>query len=323
MQSKFVLKKSVNIFRLIIVLLFSAFNSKAQEFKIIAAEDGSPLPFATIINLTQKDIVSANVNGVVSLSLQNDDSISVSYVGYKTNSFVYNSNVSTTIRLSKETDILPPITIVECKKMKKEKIKNKDAVKWITMSNGIPNSFAGLTWLKEWNNNIGGIRVNPEKENTMLSSFSFWLEKGYLGSVSAVKAPLIIRFYNVTDSLLPGNLLFENFLFYYPKKTGKQTLHLDSLHLSIPPKGIYVTFQCVMNEVFAWKETLHFTDSVKSFYKDSVYTSYGGRIDGLWSKNNEFALFSSIKNKWILSRAKQNGMHGTLKYEAVLKYCAD
>jgi hypothetical protein len=324
MQNKFVLKKSIEIFSLIIVLIFSAFNSKAQEFKIIAAEDGSALPFATIMNLTQKDIVSANVNGVVSLSLQNDDSISVSYVGYKTNSFVYHSNVSTTtIRLSKETDILPSITIVECKKTKKEKIKNKDAVKWITMSNGIPNSFAGLTWYKEWNNNIGGIRVNPEKENTMLSSFSFWLEKGYRGPASAVKAPLIIRFYDVTDSLLPGNLLSENPLFYYPQKTGKQTLHLDSLHLNIPPNGIYVTLQCVMNEEFSWKETFHFTDSVKSFNKDIIYTSYGGRIDGIWSTKNEYALFSSIKNKWILSRATQNGMHGTLKYEAVLKYCAD
>jgi hypothetical protein len=325
MQSKFVLKKSVNIFRLIIVLLFSAFNSKAQEFKIIAAEDGSALPFATIINLTQKDIVSANVNGVVSLSLQNDDSISVSYVGYKTNSFVYNSNVSTTIRLSKETVTLPSITIINCKKMKKEKIKNKDAVKWITNPSGIPSSFTGITWCKDWTNNIGALRLNSDKENTMLSSFSFWLLKGYRGPESAIKAPLIIRFYDVSDSLLPGNLIAENPIFYYPQKTGKQILHLDSLHLIIPPNGIYVTLQCVMNEEYAWKETIHFADSVKSIYKDSVYTFYGGRIEGMWTKQSELAMFSTFKNKWIRPSGLKTtyGIYATLKYEAVLKYCAD
>ena len=318
------MKFSTIRFHFIFVLLFTALISRGQEFKIIATENGSALPFATIINLTQKDIVSANVNGVVSLSLQNDDSISVSYVGYKTNSFVYHSNASTTIHLSKETVTLPSITIIECKKTKKQKIKNKDAVKWITMSNGTPCN-TGLTWYREWTNNISAIRLNPEKENTILSAFSFWLDKAFHSAFSAIKTPLIIRFYDVSDSLLPGNLISENALVYTPQKTGKQTLHLDSLHLNIPPKGIYVSFQCVMNEEYAWKETFHLTDSAKMIYKDTVYTGYGGRIEGLWSKNNELALFSSFKNKWFFSKSSGfgNGMNSTIKYEAVLKYCED
>lgn len=305
-------------------LLFSLL-SFAQEFKIISADDASPLPFATAINLTHPTISTANTDGIVQIAATNGDSVVVSFVGYEKYSFLYDGQSHQTIRLQKRLTALPPITVINCKKMKKAKSKNKDAVKWITMSNGIPSSFAGLTWYREWTNNIGAIRLNPEKENTILSAFSFWLDRAYLSAFSAIKTPLIIRFYDVSDSLLPGNLISENALVYTPQKKGKQTLQLDSLHLNIPPKGIYISFQCVMNEEYAWKETFHFTDSAKVNNKDTVYTGYGGRIEGLWSKNCELALFSSFKNKWffVKSSGSGNGMNGTIKYEAVLKYCAD
>lgn len=311
--------------RFLATLIFLMFSmlSYSQEFKIISAEDATPLPFATAINLTHPTISTANSDGTVQIAATTGDSVVVSFVGFEGLSFVYDGQSRQTIRLQKRLSVLPTIVVLNCKKFKKQKIKNKDAVKWITMSNGIPCSYTGLTWYREWTNNIGAIRLNPEKENTILSAFSFWLDKGYRGAFSAIKTPLIIRFYDVSDSLLPGNLISENALVYTPQKTGKQTLRLDSLQLNIPPKGIYVSFQCVMNEEYAWKETFHFTDSAKVNYKDTVYTGYGGRIEGLWSKNTELALFSSFKNKWFLSKSTgfAYGMNGTIKYEAVLKYC--
>jgi hypothetical protein len=80
-----------------------------------------------------------------------------------------------------------------------------------------------------------------------------------------------------------------------------------------------------MNEEYAWKETFHFTDSAKVNNKDTIYTEYGGRIEGVWSKNIELALFSSFKNKWFFAKSSVSGssMNGLIKYEAVLKYYED
>jgi hypothetical protein len=300
--------------------LFFAFETNAQQFKIISAEDGAALPFATLINFTHPIIVSANANGIAELNAKNGDSIVVSYVGFKSNSFVFNSNSNQTIRLIKAIEILPPVLVQNCKKMKSFKYRNKNAVKFITNENGVRTDYAGLVWYKEFNVPTFAIKLNPEKENAILNSFSFWLEKSYLGLTTAIKAPIIINFYEVTDSTLPGNPIRENPLLYYPQKTGKQILNLDSLHIRIPPNGIYVSFQCVMNEEYEWKETFHFSDSA-----NHIYTGYGGRIEGLFTKNLELVAFYPLKNKWIFvkSTSGQKGLNCTIKYEALIKYCED
>jgi len=327
MQNKFVLKNSIEIFSLIIVLLFSAFNSKAQEFKIIAAEDGSALPFATLINYTHPNLVSANANGIAELTAHNGDSITVSYVGFKNTSFIFNSNTDETIRLFKETNMLSLVTLLACKKIKKFKYSNKDSVLFEIMENGNRNHFGGIEWDKgAWNIPQWAVRLNPEKENAFLKDFSFWLENSYNAPKSAITAPLIISFYDVTDSILPGNVLTETPLFYYPQKIGKQTLNLDSLHLRIPPNGIYVSFQCVMNEEYAWTEIVKWKDSTHQISKDTIFKRYGGRIDGIYTRNFDLAWFNPIKNKWNSWTRELNGnndLHGSIKCEAVLKYCDD
>jgi hypothetical protein len=98
---------------IILSLLFFAFETNAQQFKIISAEDGAALPFATLINFTHPIIVSANANGIAELNAKNGDSIIVSYVGFKSNSFVFNSNSNQTIRLIKAIEILPPVFVTE------------------------------------------------------------------------------------------------------------------------------------------------------------------------------------------------------------------
>ena len=96
---------------LIVFYLSFGFKSKAQQFKVVTAEDGSALPFATLINYTHPNLVSANANGIADFNVQDGDSIAVSFVGFKTTSFVFNSNVSTNIRLIKESSYLPPVTV--------------------------------------------------------------------------------------------------------------------------------------------------------------------------------------------------------------------
>ena len=310
----------------IIIILLSAATTFSQEIRIIAAEDGTPLPFASVFNLTHPSFVSANAFGVAKLTVVNGDSVTVSYTGCTSVSFVYNSNTTNTIRLSKANSILPPVTVLNCKKMKKMKFKNKDAVKFITMKNGNKMSYAGVMWFKEWYAPISAIKLNPGIENATLISFSFWLQNTYNAPAAAIKAPLMISFYEVSDSLLPGNTITESPLIYYPQKTGKQTLQLDSLHLRIPSNGIYICFQYVMNEAYEWKETVKFTDSTYQ-HIDSVriFTGHGGRIEGMYVKEVEVAEFNPLKNKWkfLKNVGAGDGWYGTLKYEAIVRYCED
>ena len=320
------MNKIIAQFFLLVFYLFFAFKTNAQQFKIIAAEDGAALPYATLINYTHPNLVSANVNGMAQLAAQVGDSIAVSYVGFKNTSFIFNSNTDETIHLFKETGVLSPITIINCKKMKQFKYSNKDSILFEIMENGNRNYFAGVAWDKgAWNNPQWAVRLNPEKENAILKNFSFWLEKPYAGPKSAIAAPLIISFYDVADSALPGNVLIESPIIYFPQKTGKQTLNLDSLHLRIPPNGIYVSFQCVMNEEYAWTEIVKWKDSTHQISKDTIFKRYGGRIDGVYTRNFDLAWFNPIKNKWFLfsKKSRENDLHGSIKCEAVLKYCVD
>jgi hypothetical protein len=342
---------------LFVLDLCFAFETNAQQFKIISAEDGASLPFATLINYTHPNLMSANANGVAEFRVQNGDSIAVSYVGFTTTSFVYNSNTSSNIRLFKESSVLPPITVLRCKKMKQMKYSNKNSVNYRIKENGERVYCDGIGWWGGyWKNSYWAVRLNPAKENTQLKSFSFWLEKHYFGPQSAIKAPLIISFYDVTDSILPGNELTDLPLIYYPQRTGKQTLNLDSFHLRIPPNGIYVSFQCVTNDEYAWTHTVHFRDSTRIIIKDTslrksintndrlnapnkyetrmvfipkdstiTVTCYGGSIDAIYTKDFELAGYNPIKNNWFLLSTKtgEKELHGSIKCEAVLKYCED
>jgi len=302
--------------------LFFAFETNAQQFKIISAEDGAVLPFATLINFTHPIIVSANANGIAELNAKNGDSIVVSYVGFKSNSFVFNSNSNQTIRLIKAIEILPPVLVQNCKKMKSFTYGNKRAVTQKKNANGVRCDL-NLEWWGLWKNSNSqfAVRINPEKENTIFKSFSFWIEKPFFGPESFFNAPLIVSFYDVTDSITPGNMLTETPLIYHPQKIGKQTIDLDSFHLIIPKKGIYVSFQCVTNDDFSWTQTIRMQGS----NKDTIVKCYGGRIVGVFSKDFEFARLNPIKNKWSLYEKKtgENDLLGTIKCEAVLKYCAD
>jgi len=301
--------------------LCCSFNGKAQYFKIITAEDGTSLPYATLINYTHPNIVSANAKGIAQLTAANGDSIAVSYVGFKTTTFVFNVNSSPNIRLFKEIVVLPPITVHNCNQWKPLKYSNEDNINFI-MKNGTRYYFDGVEWwgVRQETSKYA-IRLHAEKENTILKSFSFWLNKAPFGPKSAIRAPLIISFYDVTDSLLPGNLLTETPLLYYPEKKGTQTLNLDSFHLRIPPNGMYVSFQCVTNEDYAWNHTVKMKGSIK----DTTVKCYGGIIEGVYSRDFEIASFNPIKNRWVLVSKKneENDLHWSIKCEAILKYCED
>lgn len=319
------MKLNLKLFCCLIPLLSTSIPF-AQIFRIIAEQDSSELPFCSIINYTQPSFVTANRFGVAEIYAQIGDSITVSLVGYKTKSIIFNSNTPQTICLVKETYNLPPVTIKTCRNTKLVKGTNKNSVNYITKDDGNRYYFDGFSWWGWWSNVKWAVRILPEIENSSLKSYSFWLKKANFGSKESMKAPLIIEIYDVTDSILPGNLLTDVPIIYYPQKKGKQILNLDSLQLRIPPMGIYISFQSVMTEDNTWGQHIKFKDSTSGMLKDTLVKCYGGVIDGVYSSNFELAGFNLKNNKWFLldqNLDRNDGLHNSIKCEAVLTSCEE
>ncbi|MGH2552199.1 MAG: hypothetical protein ACRDEB_00690, partial [Chitinophagaceae bacterium] len=170
-------------------------------------------------------------------------------------------------------------------------------------------------------------RLSPLKANAILKDFSFWIEKVREAPDSSVLTPFLISLYEVSDTTnLPGELISYAPIFYFPKKSGKQTIKLDTLHIKIPYSGIYVSLQYIMNEAYEWKQLFWHKDSAGTTIIDSVRYRYGGIIQGLHSKDFDLVWYNGIKDEWISIEQQSipnESFHSSIKCEATIKYCDD
>lgn len=123
---------------------------------------------------------------------------------------------------------------------------------------------------------------------------------------------------------MPGELISNVPIFYFPQKSGKQTIKLDSLHIKIPANGIYIGLQYVMNEAYEWKQSFWHKDSTGTKIIDSIVYRYGALIQGLRSKDFELVWYNGIKNEWLILEQRPTSsdiFHNSLKCEATIKYC--
>lgn len=58
--------------------------SFAQSIRVMTTDDSSPLPYATVTNHTHPYVVSSDIDGIAHVAATIGDTLSVSYVGYKT-----------------------------------------------------------------------------------------------------------------------------------------------------------------------------------------------------------------------------------------------
>ncbi|MGH2552222.1 MAG: hypothetical protein ACRDEB_00805, partial [Chitinophagaceae bacterium] len=88
------------IFLLILISsILVGYNTVAQEIKVFSGVNDSPLPFATVTNHSHPLIVFSDMNGVVHLSGSIGDTLSISYIGYKTARLVLNGDKIQVVRL--------------------------------------------------------------------------------------------------------------------------------------------------------------------------------------------------------------------------------
>ena len=307
------------------IFLFAA-TASSQQLKIISSIDHTPLPYATVTNHSHPSLISANIDGIARPVAAIGDSLSVSYVGYKTAFIRFDGSQLMVVTLVREKVILPPVTIRNCAKTREFTMKNYETVKK-KKDQQETKGFSAVIWSNNWNTNGKiAVRLRPQQPGAVLKSFSFWIEKDEAGPDSAIRTPLLLSFYEVSDStLLPGDAISNAPVIFFPKKGGKQTLHLDSLHLSIPANGIYVSIQYVMNEQYQWIEKTKWRYETDSVLRDTMITRYGGKIiAGVRSRDFEFVNYYGLKGEWHTIRDYPLPLaepRTTIKCEAVVRYC--
>lgn len=321
------MQKVLSITLLLIATVLVRHNTVAQQIKVISSVDNSPLPYATVTNRTHPWVVSADRNGIAQIAAVPGDTLTISYVGYKTALLRFNGN-NVQVSLLQDQKILPLITIHSCRKTKEFSYNNIKAIKGRRNNDELKKGFAGVIWSKGSNINAKiAVRLIPSRVNATLKDFSFWIEQAWQSPKSSVLTPLLISLYEVSDSTnLPGELLSNAPLFYFPQKSGKQTVNLDSLHVTVPSNGIYVSLQYIMNEEYEWKQLSWHKDSTGTTKIDSVIYRYGGLITGVRSKDFDLVWYNGIKDEWVSlgSLPIPNGnVHSSIKCEATFKFCDD
>lgn len=282
---------------------------------IETGETHNPLPFATIVNHTKHLLLFSDKFGNANTKFENGDSINISYVGYDNIIFIFKKQNIQNYILHQKNDLLKTVEIKPCEKIKYLENNN--------LENDNPEAeFGGLQWNFPSTNAKVAVMVKPSFDIAYLNSFSFWLVHNAGAPKIAILAPLKFFFYKILDSsLLPGELISNRQIIYFPKKEGKQTVTLDSLHLRIPENGMYVGIECIIENKY--KFPLHIINTEKGI--DSIIMGYGARLDGVKSKEFRIAFYNYFQDKWFypgyVNKSTLDIAHGTLKFSSVIKYC--
>lgn len=300
--------KSFLLFTITLAVSNSLYSQTTLFIK--SSNDNSPLIFASISNISTKSSFSTNDAGIAKIKATNGDTLLITYVGYIDQKIIVGKDHNhDTIILKRAEKSLKEIYVKSCKKYKDLLISNADSGKTI-------GGFSGVMCTKGNYNGKVAVKIQNGKEYAKLKSISFWLKKmWHFSPPYAIQSPLIISFYSISDLNLPGYLLYQNPLIYFPKKVGKQELKVDSIGVKVPPEGIFICIEFVMDEKYQWEQKVN----------DTIQINQGVLIDGVYSNGFELSFFDYQSNCWIKPRSENtqdpNRKHGTIRIEAKLKYC--
>ncbi len=296
-----------------VLICFTPLNNYGQtKLKIKSAINNSNLSYSTIVNLTTNNFYSTNELGEITLNATNGDTIKISYVGFYSTGYVFEGEEEKTIILFKDTFLLKPVTVSICKKFSKIKVDN-----YTTADSSRFSGFAMGTSNEDGRGKVGMLLKSP-KPNSYLKEFSFWLKKLLTYAPDyAIQNPYIISVFEVDDSTnLPGKLVFDEPIFYYPKKVGKQTIDFNNKLIKIPDNGIYICFQAIIDEKYQWKSKWIDREGTG----DTIYTTlFGGVIEGNFTKTGRIAFLDLKNDKWV----SKNNSRADIKYNATFLYCKE
>ena len=266
----------------------------------------SILPFATIYNVSKGISFSANEKGLTKVKSSLGDTLLITYVGYLDQYFKVEQVLDLdTIFMERNVKLLPEVYIKSCKKFINYSFSNKN-------KNEPKNYFYGVQCSTGNHNGKVAFKIRNELYEGKLMSFSFWL-KSMSNKVpqNAFKSPFIISFYSISESNLPDELLYQDPVFYFPQKKGKQILNIDTANIWLPKEGIFICFEYIMDERYQWEEIL----------TDTIITRQGVIIDGQLSNENDLSYYDFSESCWKHFYRDSSTRKSTIKIEAILKYC--
>lgn len=305
-------------FFLFVIGCFAFYQSSSQTvIRVYSKTEGNSLPYASIANLTQNKMYSANSTGELSLDCNAGDTLSVSFVGYHTKKILAEGSGVQKIGMEAAIRILPTVNIISCARYKQVYISNSELLKEPDFKSG--PVFGGF---EIGASNVTGVEkmaflLKTDYKQATLTSFSFYTKKrSFSTSKLAKSTPMIISFYEVEDSSgKPSKLLVNDPFLYIPKEYGKQTLKLEKINIQIPEKGIYIGFQFVSSE-----QSKSEMKSKTELGKDSTVISYGGMLEGVSSTpSKSFSYFDVRNDIWYSPLFRR----GQVRYAATIKVCQD
>lgn len=284
--------KHKKILTLLPIILLTLHSFSQTKFKIISGEDGSSLPFATIVNFTKKSYLSASKTGDANIDVSPGDSLIISYVGYKDVGFTYNEEHKELISLYRSTKILPGIFVFNCKTKKQFVLKNP------IRSRKKGELFGGIVWTYSDLLKPYAVLINDIPQSSLITRISFWLRKQYFGPAdSMIAAPIMVMVYGV-DSVteLPDRPLISKPIIFSPEKPGKQSLYLDSMELVTSDKGFYIAIQYIMDKRYSWENK-----NVKTATGgDTTQILYGGIFErGANTGNYKTFTYNQFTKQWV------------------------
>jgi hypothetical protein len=285
---------------------------------IKSTTDKVTLPYATIVNKSSSAMYSADKNGESLVATGIADSFHITYIGYKDLYIVLNAtDKDKTIYLEPAIATLKAIVLQPCKLTKITKIKSDNKRDGST--------FGGVTcsYIEKMpnNNTKFAVHLRGDKSWAKLQTLSFWVGGKWSWPntpKNAFQSPLSLSFYSIDEATkTPRELLYDKPIFISPEKEGKQTLELDSLDISLPKEGVFVSFEFILDTAYQWKTT----------YKDTVTIHQGVRIDGAYTEGYGFVFFNFNTNSWFhpngFDITNPTKIRGNLKLETTYKICKD
>jgi hypothetical protein len=272
----------------LLILVFFVSCAKAQFSTIYICSSESRLPFASLVDLKSKTQFTSDQNGIVNLIGSVGDSFKICYLGFRPCIYSLKAKKSDTVTLIQDFKLLSEITITNCRKFSNYEISNYSKNK---KRPGF--EFYGYTTDQTTYPLIFATLLRSEKLS-QLKNFTFWLVSHSYAPDSAIKNPVLISFYSVSDSLTPGVSIMNKSILYYPKKEGEQLVNIDSFRISIDTTGIFLCIQLLQDERYSWIYKVESNDGI-----DYSHKSYGGML--LKRKNSLFLTLASdvFNNNWI------------------------
>lgn len=282
-------------FTLFFVFLYQIVIGQNIEITIINLVDKTPLVKASIKTVNKIGGYYTNESGKAIISANIKDTIEISYIGFKSQSFII-KKTNDTIFLQYETNVLPEITIQKFKKIKKIGDFKTNKSGWLNF--GYSSEYAKK------------ISVHAFK-NKQYKVEKIFLPIRYEERNSIAKPICFLKIYSQDEQGKPGKELLKKEISLKSKKRYSKDIYIDisDKNLILTDSCIFISVECI----FYGGKAIYNNDLYKPIIpKGSDFGIYSKDLDSFFDKtpNIIFRKVFELKNSLTWHSTAQNNGFG-------------